>query len=521
MHTFLQRFAGAVIGVLHGFDRVRFRGTKRLLMHVGGMLSSLWQRQVKLKDFAQHAQAMTATLKQGIEQQAQTLGRPLVYVHRGKVSLEALAQEIAQRDGIREGLVCVLSRVEACSSDAVHPNRETKQLDLRKSPKKCLHSYHYLLDPQLGWLHTRLQSWYPFALQVCLNGREWLGRQLDRAGIRYRRRDNCFVDVADLAAAQALLQEQLRTDWPALLDRLAAFSNPNALAMFPGRDVPYYWSVEESAWATDVLFRSRAELARWYPYWRRHGLETLRSAEVLRFLGRAGTPQGDVHWSFHGEVLSDLKRRPEGARVKHRVKRNWLKMYDKQQTVLRVETVVNDPSDFKVYRAKEGDPDGVQDWRRLRKGVADVHRRAEVSQRANERSLESLATGAEPKALAERTQPLAQPVTWKGRRARGLQPLGEQDARLLAAVNRGEFLLNGFRNRDLRPLLCAAAAATPAAARRQSAAVTRQIRLLRAHGLIQKVSKTHRYLLTDKGRTALAALLAARAANTTKLLDAA
>jgi len=43
------------------------------------------------------------------------------------------------------------------------------------------------------------------------------------------------------------------------------------------------------------------------------------------------------------------------------------------------------------------------------------------------------------------------------------------------------------------------------------------MRLLRAHGLIQKVPKTHRYMLTDKGRSAIAALLVAMQADTAKL----
>jgi len=103
-----------------------------------------------------------------------------------------------------------------------------------------------------------------------------------------------------------------------------------------------------------------------------------------------------------------------------------------------------------------------------------------------------------------------------------MNPLGGDDARLLGAIGRGEFAINGFRNRDLRTLLYGAAEPKDAAViRKRSGMVTRKLRLLRAHGLVHKVPKTHRYLLSDKGRLIVAALLTARAANTAKLANAA
>jgi hypothetical protein len=305
-----------------------------------------------------------------------------------------------------------------------------------------------------------------------------------------------------------------------LLERLLQASHPGHEHLLPGRPVPYYWSVDESKWASDVLFTSPQALAQCMPGFVRHGMQTLHSEDVLRFLGRQLPATGQLPANFTGEVVSSLKRRPEGVRVGHRLNRNWIKMYDKQGSVLRVETVINDASDFKVYRAKAGEQDGPKAWRQLRKGVADLHRRAEVSQKANERYLDSLAGVAETRPLGAVAARLCQPVRWQGRRVRALNPLAAQEVSLLQAVSRGEFLLNGFRNRDLRELLYGEAG-DQAARRRHSGVVTRKLRLLRAHGVIQKVAKTHRYLLTEQGRTALTALEAARRADTAKLLQAA
>jgi hypothetical protein len=520
MLRFVQRFGSGISAVLSGFDRLRFRGSKRLLACVRGLAAYLWHQQILLKDFRTFALDTTAGIRRSVENHAKQLGRPVVYLNSTKISKEDQAREIAERDGVREGLIAVLACVEPCLSFAVRGNRATKLLDLRLEPMKCLHYYGYFQDAEVGLVHARLQTWFPFTVQICLNGREWLARQLDQAGIGYLRRANSFVALADAAAAQALMDRQLRTSWPPLLERILQATHPEYDCFLPGRPVPYYWTVDESEWATDVLFHSPAELAQRMPSWVRHGIEVLRSEDLLRFLGQKVTTEQGLHPCFQGEVVSDLKRRPEGVRVGHRLNRNWIKMYDKQGSVLRVETVINDGSDFKVYRPKEGDEKGPMDWRPLRKGVADLHRRAEVSQKANERYLDSLATTVDKKPLGQLAQHLCQPVQWQGRRMRALNPLASADVQLLQAVTRGEFLINGFRNRDLRPLLFAAAS-TQAEQRRQTAAVTRKLRLLRAHGLIQKVSKTHRYVVTETGRSALTALEAARQADTDKLLQAA
>jgi hypothetical protein len=153
--------------------------------------------------------------------------------------------------------------------------------------------------------------------------------------------------------------------------------------------------------------------------------------------------------------------------------------------------------------------------------VADTHRRAQVCQAANERYLTALAAARTPTPLGELTRRVCQPRRWKGQRVRALNPLAAEDAALLGVVARGEFLLNGFRNRDLQRHLFGGAASDPQTARRRSGQVTRKLRLLRAHRLIRKVPRTHRYLLTRHGQQIITALLAARAADTAKLTDAA
>ena len=512
MHEFIAKHADKIAGTLSGFDRLVFRGTLRFVSHSKGMDRYLWANQVLLKDFGSHAERVSGQLKAASLAQAKALGRPVDYLKSSQVSKEEIARGIAARDGIRDGLVCVLTCVEPCLSFDIHRNRDTKKLELRPSPRKCLHLYHYWMHPVFGFLNARIQTWFPFRVQVCLNGREWLARQMDAAGLEYVRQDNCFPWIADWARAQALMDQQLETNWPRLLDGIAGQLNPIHGQIFREFPVRYYWSTYQSEWALDTVVQQAADLRRLYPRLGHHGMTTFSSPDVMRYLGKRVLLSGDVPKRFSGEVVSDLKHREEGMRIKHLVNGNSLKLYDKAFTVvgsvLRGEATVNNGADFRVYRPKEGDPDGKMAWRRLRRGTADLHRRAEVSRKAVERYLDAFASVDEDMTLEELIRGLGQPRQWRGHRVRALRPLAD-DRPLLDAVSHGEFALNGFRNRDLQAIFYASPAQSSEEARRRSGWVSRKLRLLRAHSLVHKIAGTYRYQLSARGRKAITAILTA------------
>lgn len=515
MKLFLARHASRVLGVLSGFDRLVFRGTLRNIAFVAGMETYLSMRRVLLKDFAGFAQEMTATLKAASLQEANRLGRPVVYLPSSKTDKEARAREIAAKKGIREGLITVLESVELCRSYDVFRNRETKWLDLVSRERKCLYLYHYLIHPRFGFMNARIQTWFPFSIQICLNGREWLSRQMDRAGIGYERRENCFSSIEDIPRAQKLMDSQLRLDWPKVLDEIASMLNPAHTQIFGNWNTRYYWSDHQSEWATDVMFKDAKSLAEIYPALVLHGIISFGSADVLRFLGRR------VRWDFSGEIRSDFKHREEGVRVKHTIGENSLKLYDKEGSVLRPENTVNRPSDFKVFRRKEGDPSGPRAWRKLRRGVADLYRRAQIGQAINERYLDALACVDTTTSLGRLIEPICRRITWQGRRIRALRPFSEADSALLKAVSGGEFLVKGLRNRDIQAILYPQAPSSEKQRRQRSSCVSRQLRLLRAHGLLRKLPHTHRYFLTSRGREITSALLLAQRVTSEQLRRAA
>lgn len=510
LHPFIQRHRGDVIGVLHGWDRLRMQGTLRSLYHPAVMDYYLRRAGVLFKDFKEFATSLTARVRQAGAALAAQQNRPMIYLRSSGANKEAVALEVQWRQPVTSGLVAALSCVEPCRTWFVRGERTTRKLELRLQWGKCIHLYFYWLHEQLGWLSVRLQTWFPYLIQICLNGREWLARQMEDAGVAYHRADNCFSWVADLPRAQALFDQQHRTDWPKLLQPLVERCHPLSREITRPIERDYYWTVAESEYATDVMFRDQAALQRIYPALVHHGVMSFGSEQVLRFMGR---PIAAPH--RHDQVQTDRRRGPDGVRIKHWLNKNSLKCYDKG-SVLRVEGTINEPKDFRVWRGPENNSAGPTQWRILRRSVADLHRRAQVSQAATERYLTALAAVHVSSSLAEEAVGVCRALRRQGRRHRALNPFNEKDAQLFAAINRGEFALNGFRNRDLRIQLY-----PPARNRqqqyRQMAAVGRRLRLLRAHGLIHKVSKTHRYVVTDKGRRTITALLAARQASTEKL----
>jgi hypothetical protein len=520
VQAFLQRHADKVTGVLSGFDRLLFRGTIRMLSAPQGIKSYLWHRDVLLTDFARHVVDVTKQLKDAVVGAVEKLGRPVVRLNSASERKDVIAREIAQRDGVKEGVVCLLTAVEPCSSFEVRGNRETKRIDVRRAFRKCLFLYRYEFHPVLGFIHARIQSWFPFSVQVWLNGREWLARQMDDVGLGYQRLGNCFAWLESSERAQQLMNQQLRVSWPKLLDDIIDELNPIRHTMFGklrGIRLPYYWSVAQSEWATDIIFRDPQALAPLYPRLVQHAITSFGSPDVMRFLGHKVTAEGRVHPAFRGQVVTDLKHRPEGICVKHRVNGNGIKIYDKQACVLRIETTIHQPYDFKVFRRKEGDPRSKQAWHVLRHGVADLQRRSVISQAANERYATALHAVEDAASLGDLIHDMCQPTALAGRRVRALRPWAPDDLALLRAVSSGEFILNGFRSRDLVPLLYPSATADLHDHRRRSSRVSRLIRLLRAHRLIKKVPKTHRYMVSKLGRRAITALLAAHAASTEKL----
>src|SRR6516162_792319 len=519
MQRFLQRFVLLVAGTLSGFDRLVFKGKLCPLYSPEGMNCLLSANHVSHKEFKQYAKEVTGRVVENSGVALAKAQNRYRYLNSSKIDKEQAAREFAPKRGHRRGLVCVLGCLEPCWTFdwATDGNGGST---IRGEPGKCLHLYHYYQHPTFGWLYVRLQTWFPFEIQVGLNGREWLARQMHRDQLRYARHDNKFLWVRDWQRAQQLLDEQLQTDWWRELDALQQQVHPLHPEHLGRMPVKYNWTVFQSEWASDIAFRRQEELEPWFERWLRQAMLTYDHRDILGFFGHAPS----LFRKGRHRIETGVRANFAGRRIKHGVDSNSVKLYH-EANVLRAETTVNDAGAIHVQRPPADDPAGTVKRRPMQRSVVDLPRRAAFCQTVNERYVEALAATAETRTVRELAEPLTRRVPEPRRQpgaairhVRGLNPLAELDAALLTAISDPRRMLQGLRNRDLVAALYPTPSEDPGERRRRSARVTRLLRLLRGHGLLEKVPGSHRYQVAAEARARIQALLACRNANPDQLV---
>jgi len=215
-------------------------------------------------------------------------------------------------------------------------------------------------------------------------------------------------------------------------------------------------------------------------------------------------------------VTSDYGDRYEGIRVKHVSQKNSVKAYDKAGSILRIETTINNVTPFQSYRPPENDSEGEVKWRRMKRGVSDLYRRAEVSQGSNDRYGEALASIDTSRTIGDWASKLSEGFVKKGKRYRGIKLFEREEMKLFEAIGSGDFLTSGFTNGDVSERLYGSTA-DGAERLRRSNRVSYRFRLLRAHGLIRKIPKRNRYQVSTKGRGLLTAMLQLQVASLQQL----
>ena len=518
MRELVARFGKAVKGVLTGFDRIVFKGTILPLAHAEGAMSFLRWRGVLNRDYKKWMQAQTDALVAAVDRYAQEQsGWPITHLNTWRMDKEDLARKRQSQTGIETGLIGVWSCLESCWSYRARYCAEKGYPQLHRYTTQCKHLYLYLDHEQYGWMSIRLQTWFPYHIQVALNGREWLRRRLEARQVDFLRQRNKFLHVEDYGLAQRYLEQQLDRKWPHLLRSFLPLAFPTMTETL-GPHLSYYWTLWQSEWATDLIMDTPAELSATMASLLRHALITGNSTRVLRYLGRPLTAAGRPDGRSNNEVMSRVLDFHDGLRVRHWVDHNSVKVYN-EQNVLRIETTINAPNMFQVYRRAQGQPPHTpKRLRPLRKGVADIPLRAQVSQEINERLMDELSTFSDQTPLSQLLAPYVRARTKQGRRVRTLD-LSGKDRELLQAISDPAFSVSGMTNAALRKKLRGTRWGAGRTDKQLSARVSRHLRLLRDHGLIRKVTNRHRYHLTDKGRQLTSALHAMLSASTEQLLD--
>jgi len=513
----IARLGHAIVAVISGLDRIMLKGCFRHLMYPEGAMDFLRLRKVLNKDYKDWAQAQSQQLIASVEQYAEEhTGRGIIAIPSSRIRKEELAHRQQKEMGIENGVIGAWSCVEAGQSFRACFDREKGFPQLRWEEVRCKHLYLYLDHQDYGFCNLRIQTWFPYQIQIALNGREWLCRQLDNAGIAYQRSGNKFLELANAKAAQRFLDRQIEMRWPMMLDRLVPLIFPTR-AQTMGERMSYYWTVWQSEWATDLICQDSAIARERMDDLLRHALITGTSDRVLRYLARPITRDGHPYARDNSQIVTRVATYHDGVRVRHWAGQNSAKVYN-EQNVIRVETTINDAAAFRVMRKTENAP-ARSPKRRLpmRKGVADIEHRAEVSKGINNRVMDHLASLTDTTPLADLISSYTRGFTKDGRRVRALEPVGK-DRELLLALGDPKHGIEGLSNGDLREMLGKQTWGKKYAEKPLSARISRHLVLLRNHGLIRKMPRQNRYQLTDAGRQLTAALAVALKSSTKELM---
>ena len=491
----LKQFDGKINGVLETFDRVIINGYIQPLHSFRLFLYYLIQKNVLLKDFDSFARVQTDSLCTYIENYINDQGCVLTYLNPGQTDKGELAKQSLKQFPDKTGLICAFSVVEPCKTMTVKPNRSSKKLEVTSRTTKCKHYYFYYNDEEFGWLFLKIQTWFPYNIQIYLNGREYLSRLLDKEDIPYAMYNNSFSYIEDFGRAQELADGVLNKKLSDSFDGMAKKINCLLPDIIETLHHSYYWCIDQCEFATDINFKSREELSCFYKTLVETTYFTFSSHDIYSFFGRNVEK---IHTFRKGEIISDLRHRYQGYRIKFKINKNQIKMYDKGNN-LRIEVTINNPKDFKIPKAKETIQDGklVQsmEWVPMGKSIANLYRYVEISRCITKRYLAAMPDIPVDKVSKKEILSVSSPKEVNGRRYSGFNLLSSETVLILSAIASGDFILNGFDNKGLRRRIYKNSDSSKAINK-----TTRLLSKLKAHGLIKKVPRKNRYYLTSRGR---------------------
>ena len=353
-------------------------------------------------------------------------------------------------------------------------------------------------------MSIRLQTWFPFGIQIAFNGREWLRRSLKKEGIEFVLHGNKFLHIGDYERAQELLNAQIDTRWVKLLDSFLPQVFPSMRKTL-GPWLSYYWTLWQSEWATDYIFSDPANLHQLIDNLLHHALMTGTCERVLRYMGRPVDGKGQPHPRANPEVMTRANVWYDGIRVRHWVDKNSVKIYN-EHNVLRTEMTMNNPGMFRAYRHPHGQSTSEKKVRMpLRKGIADIPIRSQVASDINQRFMDQMATLNDNSPLREILDDITRSFKIKGRSVRALDITGK-DRELILALADPKYSVSGITNKALQQTLKNTPWAKGGSKKQLSARISRHLRLLRHHGLLRKLPNQHKYSLTVKGKKITSAL---------------
>ena len=519
MNKLVERFSKLVKGTLSGFDRIVFKGIILPLMSTEQVKKFCSRNKILNKDYKKWMTTQSTAIVRAAESYSNKhCGKGITHINTWRIRKEKLAHERQQSENIQQGLIGIWSCSESCSSLRAVFSKNAGYPQLQKYQTRCKHLYFYLDHEQYGFMNIRLQTWFPYNVQICMNGREWLRRSLEQNNIDFLVKGNKFMHIDDYEKAQKLLDKQPVAKFADILNSFMPIVFPLSKDIL-GPNLSYYWTMWQSEWATDLIFSSPEDLNPIANKLLRHAHITGTSTSVLRYLDRPLKKSGVPDARGNDHVTTQMMSFNDGLRLRHWVDRNSVKIYN-EQNVLRIETTINDPRKFKAHRHIQGQSgtDAPKKLLSLRKGVMDTPIRTKVSQDVNNRLMNDLATIKDVTPVREVIATVTKHRIKDGKRYRALIPTGK-DRDILTILSNPELRISGFSNKMLRSRLAALDFGAQRTEKQLAAKISRYLKLLRVHGVIRKLPRQNKYQLTDKGVKLALILTGFLTASTEQLIE--
>jgi len=469
-------------GVLGCYDRIVIAGHLQPLSYAKGMTKYLFGEQIRIFDYTAFAQPLRDLVRENAAAVAQAHGLEIEFVTKStQMRKEERIRQIVDQRGDHPGLVHILSAMEVCTAYRPWHNKQTGHTYVKPTQGKCLHYYFYFIDEEFGLCYLRVPTWCPFRLQFYCNGHNWLATQLRRDEIDFVLHDNAFLQIDDFERANQLAAALDITLLHAKLDQFAQQYCPVVTQL----NLVYSWSLMQVEYATDLVFKQQRTLQAIYPYLLEILIQAVKAADIATFLGRK------LHGRYQDEMGNRFNVRLEGSRIRHQMGPVSIKMYDKFNIILRIETTVVNVSFFQQHRqVHHRDGTTTTKWAPMKKTIYSLPALQEQLAASNQRYLKFISAVETPEVGVKKLHKLTKTVTVNQRRYKGFHLLTEEDAFLLRTLLRGEFVIQGFTNQSLRQHL----------SDKNCGQVTRLLKRLRVHGLVKRVGKRYKYYLTNFGR---------------------
>ena len=343
-----------------------------------------------------------------------------------------------------------------------------------KSSALVNHYYFYCRDDDFGPFFLKFCSYFPPNAKLCINGPEYVKRQLEKEGIAYQALDNGILSCADPRRLQTLCDELSGEKIAALLEKwLCRLPHPfNPSDQEAG--YRYDLSILQAEFSLTQVLDRPAQGRIFFEEVIRENLDLGRPDQVQLIFGRRVTRA--TPGRFRTRVIT-----PGVTPSLHiDYKSSRLKQYHQEGRALRTETTINNPRDFSCG-----------------KRLMNLPRLRQLGFQANRRWIEVQCLSHDCRLGEEAFQQVNRPREVKGQRASALPFTDPRVLVLGNALVLFRLLPGGFAHRDLREHLAALSGQSPASL--TPGRMTYDLRRLRRHGFIERIPRTHRYQVTEFG----------------------